>query len=56
MKSLVTLKEGMEVKLTLYNNEPIDFELPTTVDLKVIYAEAAVKGDTATGVNQAGKS
>ncbi len=46
------LKEGMEVKLTLYNNEPIDIELPTTVDLKVIYAEAAVKGDTATGVNK----
>jgi elongation factor P len=46
------IKEGMEVKLTLYNNEPIDIELPTTVDLKVIYAEAAVKGDTATGVTK----
>lgn len=46
------LKEGMEVKLTLYNNEPIDIELPTTVDLKVIHAEAAVRGDTATGVTK----
>ena len=46
------LKEGMEVKLTLYDNEPIDLELPTTVDLKVIYAEAAVRGDTATGVTK----
>jgi elongation factor P len=46
------IKEGMEVKLTLYNNEPIDIELPTTVDLKVTYAEAAVKGDTATGVTK----
>ena len=46
------LKEGMEVKLTFYNNEPIDIELPTTVDLKVIYAEAAVRGDTATGVTK----
>jgi elongation factor P len=46
------LKEGMEVKLTLYNNEPIDIELPTTVDLKVVYAEAAVRGDTATGVTK----
>lgn len=46
------LKEGMEVKLTLFNNDPIDIELPTTVDLKVIYAEAAVKGDTATGVTK----
>ena len=46
------LKEGMEVKLTLYNNDPIDIELPTTVDLKVIRAEAAVRGDTATGVTK----
>jgi elongation factor P len=46
------LKEGMEVKLTLFNNEPIDVELPTTVDLKVIYAENAVRGDTATGVTK----
>jgi len=46
------IKEGMEVKLTLFNNEPIDIELPTTVDLKVIYAEAAVRGDTATGVTK----
>ncbi len=46
------LKEGMEAKLTIYENEPIDIELPTTVDLKVIRAEAAVKGDTATGVTK----
>ena len=46
------LKEGMEVKLTLYNNDPIDIELPTTVDLKVVHAEAAVRGDTATGVTK----
>ena len=46
------INEGMEVKLTLYNNEPIDIELPTTVDLKVVYAEAAVRGDTATGVTK----
>ncbi len=46
------LKEGMEVKLTFYDNEPIDIELPTSVDLKVTRAEAAVKGDTATGVTK----
>jgi elongation factor P len=46
------LKEGMEAKLTLYENEPIDIELPTTVDLKVTQAEMAVKGDTATGVTK----
>ncbi len=46
------LKEGIEVKLTFYQNEPLDIELPTTVDLKVVQAEAAVRGDTATGVTK----
>lgn len=46
------LKEGMEVKLTFYNNEAIDIDLPTSVDLKVVQAETAVKGDTATGVTK----
>jgi elongation factor P len=46
------LKEGMEVKLTFYNGEAIDVELPTSVDLKVVRAEMAVRGDTATGVTK----
>jgi elongation factor P len=46
------LKEGLEAKLTLYNEEPIDLELPTSVDLKVVEAEFAVRGDTATGANK----
>jgi elongation factor P len=46
------LKEGLEAKLTLYNDEPIDLELPTSVDLKVVEAEFAVRGDTATGANK----
>jgi elongation factor P len=46
------LKEGMEVKLTFFNGEPIDIDLPTSVDLKVTRAEAAVRGDTATGVTK----
>lgn len=46
------LKDGVEVKLTLYENEPIDVDLPTTVDLLVTQAESAVKGDTATGVTK----
>jgi elongation factor P len=46
------LKEGMEVKLTYYNNDPIDIDLPTSVDLKVVQAEVAVRGDTATGVTK----
>lgn len=46
------LKEGMEVKLTFYQGEPLDIELPTSVDLRVTYAEVAVRGDTATGVTK----
>lgn len=46
------LKEELQVKLTFYNNEAIDIELPTSVDLKVTESEIAVKGDTATGVTK----
>jgi elongation factor P len=46
------LKEGMECKLTFYNGEALDVELPLTVDLKVEHAEIAVRGDTATGVTK----
>lgn len=46
------LKESMEAKLTFYDNEAIDIELPTSVDLKVVEAENAVRGDTATGVTK----
>jgi len=45
-------KEGLQVKLTFYQNEPIDCELPTSVDLKIVQAEMAVRGDTATGVTK----
>ena len=41
-----------KVKLTFYEGEPLDIELPTSVDLKVIKAEMAVRGDTATGVTK----
>lgn len=44
--------EGMNCKLTFYKGEPLDIELPTTVDLKVVFAEVAVRGDTATGVTK----
>jgi len=43
------LIENMEVKLTFFETEPIDIDLPTTVDLEVTKADPAVKGDTATG-------
>lgn len=46
------LKENMEVKLTFYGSEPLDIDLPTAVDLEVVEAEMAVKGDTATGATK----
>lgn len=46
------LKEEMEVKLTFYGNEPLDIDLPITIDLEVVQAEASVRGDTATGVTK----
>ena len=46
------LKDGMELKLTFYKGEPLDIDLPTSVDLKVVYAETAIRGDTATGVTK----
>lgn len=46
------LTEGLDVKLTFHGSEPLDIELPTAVDLEVVEAEMAVKGDTATGANK----
>ncbi|HWR65624.1 MAG TPA: elongation factor P [Bellilinea sp.] len=46
------LKEEMPVKLTFFGTEALDVELPTTVDLKIIQADIAVRGDTATGVTK----
>jgi elongation factor P len=46
------LKEGLEAKLTYYGTEPLDIELPVTVDLEVVEAQMAIRGDTATGVTK----
>ena len=46
------LKEGMELVLSTYEGEPLDVELPTTVDLQVVEAEMAIAGNTATGATK----
>jgi elongation factor P len=43
------LKEGMELVLSSYEGEPLDVELPTTIEMEVVEAEMAIAGDTATG-------
>ena len=45
----IYLKESMELVLSTYEGEPLDVELPTTVEMEVIEAEPAVAGNTATG-------
>ncbi len=44
------IKEEDVVNITIYEEEPISIELPSSVTLKVTYAEPGVKGDTATNV------
>lgn len=46
------LKGNAEVEVLVYNEKPITLEIPIKVDLKVIDAPPAVKGDTATGGNK----
>jgi elongation factor P len=50
--SAAYLKEGLELKLTFYQGEPIDVELPMAVEMEVVEADVAVRGDTATGVTK----
>lgn len=46
------LKEGMDLVIAVYEAQPLEMELPTTVDLEVVDAEMAVAGDTATGTTK----
>ena len=46
------LSEGMTLKLETYEGQPIDIEIPITVDLEVTSTEAGAKGDTATGATK----
>jgi elongation factor P len=45
------LKDGVTVKLTLYESEPLEVELPTTVDLLVTESEPGSRA-TATGATK----
>ena len=46
------LKEGTTLELEIYEGEPIDIELPTTVELEVASAPPGFAGDTATGATK----
>jgi len=49
------LKEGMNVSMLLFNNNPIGITPPNHVVLKVTYCEPAVRGNTATNVTKPAK-
>lgn len=46
------LTENMEVKISTYQSEPIDIEIPLTVELEVVEAEPGFAGDTAQGATK----
>jgi elongation factor P len=49
------LKEGTPVVVMMWENRPIDIQLPKVVELKVIETSAALKGATITAQNKEGK-
>lgn len=46
------IKDNQELEIAFYEGEPIDVNLPITVELSVVEAELAVAGDTATGATK----
>jgi elongation factor P len=46
------LVDNMSLSISAYEGEPIDIELPITVDLKVVEAPMALAGDSATGATK----
>ncbi len=46
------LVETMEIELSSYEGEPLDIELPITVDLRVVEAPPGFAGDTASGATK----
>ena len=41
------LKEGLEVKIGIYNEQPIKLDLPNQIECKIETTDAAIKGQTA---------
>ena len=49
------LKEGMSLRISSYQGELVDVELPITIELKVIDTGPSFKGNTATAGNKPAK-
>ena len=50
--SVLYLIDNMSLNISVFDGEPIDIDLPTTVDLRVTDAPLALAGDTATGATK----
>jgi elongation factor P len=46
------LKEGLVLSLSMFEGQPVEMELPVTVELEVTETDPGVKGDTATGTTK----
>jgi elongation factor P len=46
------LRENMDIKLTFYEGDPIDVELPPNVDLKIVESEAGLQGDRSSAASK----
>lgn len=46
------LKENALLDIAFYDTEPVEIELPVTVDLKVVHTEPGFAGDTAQGATK----
>lgn len=46
------LKDGLVLSISMHESQPLEIELPVTVDLEVIQTDPGVKGDTATGATK----
>lgn len=49
------LLDGIDVKITIYNGNPVSIELPPHIVVQITETEPGVKGDTATNVNKPAK-
>lgn len=49
------LLDGIDVKITIYNGNPVSIELPPHIVVQVTETEPGIKGDTATNVTKPGK-
>lgn len=49
------LKDGQQCRVLLYNEKPIDIDIPLTLILEVIETETAIKGDTVSNVTKPAK-